>query len=339
VLVESTAGRAVEGPLAGSGRPSRAHYDRRPGGCGGAGSCRSGLYPAGVRAAIVLPFLDEERYLAETLDSIAAQERPPDELLLVDDGSGDGSFALAEAFAAEHPYARAVRRPPRARSRDRLAQAHEYVAFTWGVEQLDPSFDVVAKLDGDLRLPPHAFAFLLERFAEDDGLGIAGLFLSEIQPDGSRRRLRIGDDHVHGATKFHRRACWEAISPVPAMLGWDTVDETRARMAGWRTQSFALPGGDPIHLRPRGSEDGRLRGQRRIGTCAYAYGQDAGITLLQAVRKMQDPPRVIGGANYAIGWAAASVRRHPRADPDVRRHIRHEQWRRVRRRLRRLGRR
>ena len=58
-------------------------------------------------------------------------------------------------------------------------------------------------------------------------------------------RVRIGAGHVHGATKFFRRACWEQISPVPPILGWDTIDESTARMRGWRTQSFAMPDGDP----------------------------------------------------------------------------------------------
>jgi glycosyltransferase involved in cell wall biosynthesis len=84
---------------------------------------------ATVRLAVVVPFLDEERLLPVLLESIAAQERPPERLLLVDDGSRDGSAALAEAFAARRPYAAALRRPTRDAGADRLAGAHELRAF------------------------------------------------------------------------------------------------------------------------------------------------------------------------------------------------------------------
>src|SRR3954467_15299943 len=75
-----------------------------------------------MHMAIVIPFLDEERYLGRTLGTLAAQRRPPDAVLLVDDGSSDGSPALAAAFAAAHPWARVLRRPRRARGADRLGR-------------------------------------------------------------------------------------------------------------------------------------------------------------------------------------------------------------------------
>jgi len=62
--------------------------------------------------AVVCCFLDEERYLRRCLRCLAAQAEPPDELLLVDDGSSDGSAELAEEFAAAHAWASALRRAP-----------------------------------------------------------------------------------------------------------------------------------------------------------------------------------------------------------------------------------
>ena len=65
-----------------------------------------------MKLAVIVSFLNEERYLPTLLASIERQTRPPDELLLVDDGSSDGSHALAAGFAERHEYARALRRPP-----------------------------------------------------------------------------------------------------------------------------------------------------------------------------------------------------------------------------------
>ena len=280
-----------------------------------------------------MPFLDEEEHLPATLASLERQDRRPDRLVLVDDGSGDRSGAIADDFAAAHDWVRAVHRPRKPPSRDRLATAGEWVAFTETVAALEEPWDVVAKLDADLDLPPCAIAHLLERLAGDDRLGLAGCYLREATPEGPTARLQIPETHVHGATKFYRRACWEQIAPIPPILGWDTIDEVAAEVAGWRVRTFALPCGDPLHLRPRASHDGRLRGIRRFGECAYAFGEPAPIALLQAARQMREPPRMLGGANYALGWATAAARRRPRAAPELRAHVRRTQWRKIALRL------
>jgi glycosyltransferase involved in cell wall biosynthesis len=282
-----------------------------------------------VILAVCVPFLNEREYLPDFLASLAAQTLPPDRLLLVDDGSTDGSDGLAAEFAAGHEWAQLVRRPPRPSERDRLASAKELEAFQWAVGQLDVPWDVVGKLDADLRLTPRTLETLVAELERDERLGLAGSYLQE---NGSR--IRIGEGHVHGATKFFRRRCWEETQPVPPILGWDTIDEFTARMRGWRTQSFAMPDGDPEHLRPRGTYDGLLRGYRRWGECSYALGESPLHVALYTLRQMAtERPRVAGGASYAAGYAGAALRRAPRAEPDVRASVRREQKQRIKARI------
>lgn len=289
-----------------------------------------------MRLAVVVPFLNEAEVLGRLLSSIEAQERRPERLLLVDDGSEDGSQSLAVAFAERHPYARAMQRPRRDRASDRLGRASELLAFQWAVEQLDLAWEVVAKVDADLELPPCALRHLLERLEEDRRLGIAGAFLSERDEAGDARRIVIPERHVHGATKFYRRACFEQIAPVPPILGWDTIDELTAQLHGWTTRSFALPGGDPLHLRPRGAYDGRLRAHRRWGACAYAFGEPLPVTVLLAARQLASRRPVAEPANYVAGWLGGALRRQPRAAAEVRAFARGRQYARMRDRL--LGR-
>ena len=281
--------------------------------------------------AVAVPFLNEREHIETFLDSLAGQTRLPDRLLLVDDGSTDGSHEPAARFAEEHAWARVLRRPPRTAERDRLATAKELEAFHWAVEQLDVEWEVLGKLDADLRLTPRTLETIVGEIEGDERLGLVGSFLQE---NGSR--IHIGEGHVHGATKFFRRACWEDIQPVPPILGWDTIDESTARMHGWKTQSFAMPDGDPEHLRPRGTYDGLLRGYRRWGECSYALGEAPVHVVLYTLRQMvTERPPVAGGVSYAAGYLGAAMRRAPRAGPDVRAHVRGEQKRRLRARLRR----
>ena len=61
---------------------------------------RSGAPPL---VTVVTIFLDAERFLAEAIESVRAQTYPAWELVLVDDGSTDGSTAIARGYAERHP--------------------------------------------------------------------------------------------------------------------------------------------------------------------------------------------------------------------------------------------
>jgi biofilm PGA synthesis N-glycosyltransferase PgaC len=283
-----------------------------------------------MRLIVIIPFLNEADLLPRLLASIERQTRLPDRLMLVDDGSSDGSGELAAAFADRRPYALVLRRPPRGVERDRLAGAAELQSFTWALAQLDEPWDVVAKLDADLDLNPRHFEVVVETMQGDAGLGIAGACLADVAEDGTTTRFPVPPWHVRGATKFYRRECLEEISPIPAHLGWDMIDEVKARRAGWRTESLSLPEGDTLHLRPTGQHDGRLRAYRRWGTCAWGYGAHPAFVLLGSIKRSRRRPFVVGGVLYSLGYLEAALRRHPRIDRDVRKYLHREELQQVR---------
>jgi hypothetical protein len=288
--------------------------------------------------AVVVPFLNERKHLPTLLESVDAQSRLPDQLVLVDDGSTDGSYEIAQAFAGKHPYALALRLPARPPEADRLAAAPELRAFQIGVERVDVPYDVVAKFDADLDLSRSHFAEIQSLLERDPGLGIAGGYLSIRLADGSVVREWHPAEHVRGANKFYRRQCLDQIGPLPAHLGWDTIDEVKARMHGWRTQTIELPGGDTIHLRPTGFHDGRFRAFWRWGECAYGFGSHPLHILAGGVARFRKPPYIAGGAAYILGWGSAYARRRPRAEPEVRAFRRREELQRVQRAARQLTR-
>ena len=280
-----------------------------------------------------MSFLDEERVLPVLLESLSAQTRPPDRLLLVDDGSRDRSIELAEAFARRSASATVLRRPARRTEADRLSTAAELRAFNWAVAALDEPWDVVAKLDADLSLPPATLATIEARFRDEPRLGIAGPRLRSVDDAGQDVSHRTRPEHVEGAVKFYRRACFEEIGPLPPILGWDTIDEVRARMRGWHTAGD-LQAEDPVvHLRPMGARDGALRAHRRWGACAYAYGEHPLYAVAMGIRQLPQRPRVAGGMSYVAGWGLAALRRAPRAEPELRRYVRRTQLQRLRRRV------
>jgi glycosyltransferase involved in cell wall biosynthesis len=55
------------------------------------------------RVSVICIFFNAERFLREAVDSVLAQEFDAFEVLLVDDGSSDGSTAIALDYARRHP--------------------------------------------------------------------------------------------------------------------------------------------------------------------------------------------------------------------------------------------
>src|SRR5262245_12888617 len=54
--------------------------------------------------SVAMATYNGERFLPEMLESLAAQTRPPDELVVRDDASDDGTVAILHAFARRVPF-------------------------------------------------------------------------------------------------------------------------------------------------------------------------------------------------------------------------------------------
>ena len=59
-----------------------------------------------MKLSVVVPFFNVEAYLEAALDSVAWQTLRDLEVIMVDDGSTDGSAAIAKSFAASDPRLR-----------------------------------------------------------------------------------------------------------------------------------------------------------------------------------------------------------------------------------------
>ena len=287
------------------------------------------------RLLLISPVRNEAAHLPALIAAVAAQTHPPACWLIVDDGSQDETLAIARAAAEQLPYLRVLETPtPESRGENeaRLVRAAEARAFNRALAQVQlADFTHVAKLDGDIEPPPTYFARLLDEFRRRPSLGITGAGFAE-----RRRRgwVRIGTppDHVPGAVKTYSRDCFEAIGGIREHLGWDTIDETTARMRGFETG--ALPGLIVKHLRPWGSVGGRLRGRARYGACAYAAGYPAPWVVLRSLKVTTLPPVGLSGLAFLLGYARAAIRRVPRMeDPAYRGFVRGELGERIRRKF------
>ena len=291
------------------------------------------------RLLVISPVRNEAAHLELVARAMADQTRRPDAWVVIDDNSTDGTTEMLAALEREIDFLTVVHAPKeteRAPVKDRLAMAAAPRAFNRGLHAVDwRSFTHLCKLDGDTELPLDYWEKLLNRFAADPELGLAGGVRKERTNSGDWHFERPPTDyHVPGALKCYSLACFDAIGGMPERLGWDTIDEVYARMRGYKTRSY--PDLLAIHHRPWGSADGSMRGRARHGRCAYIVGFPLPWVLARAPIAAQGADsRTLSAVYYVSGYVMAAVRRVPRVeDPEYRAFIRQELASRV---LRKMG--
>jgi poly-beta-1,6-N-acetyl-D-glucosamine synthase len=261
------------------------------------------------RYVIITPVRDEEQYLEATIGSVAGQTIPPSEWVIVNDGSTDGTGRIIDQYAAQFPWIHVVHRPNRGY---RKAGGGVIEAFNAGYNALQcDDWDFIVKLDGDLTFAPDYFEKCLEHFTEESGLGIGG---GEIyhRLDGELRLEANPRFHVRGATKIYRRACWESIGALWIAPGWDTIDEVKANMMGWKTYSF--PELRLIHHRFTGSAEGLVRDRVKHGLACYVSGYHPLFMAAKCASRLVQKPYVIGAAAIFYGFLKGYFTRTPRVN-------------------------
>ncbi len=218
--------------------------------------------------------------------------------------------------------------------KDRLATATEARAFNVGLGSVAwRGFTHIAKLDGDTELPPHYFERLLGEFERDPELGLAGGVYADPDPHGDGDGWKVvkvpSEHHVPGTLKCYSLACLQAVGGIQERLGWDTIDETYARMRGYRTRAF--PDLIARHHRPWGSADGTLRGRARHGQCAYIVHFSLPWVTMRTFKLARARPRGLSGLAFLYGYLRSAALRVPRVeDREFHRFVRRELRERMR---------
>src|SRR5215203_7239776 len=87
-----------------------------------------------MKVSIVVPVRDEEHSIRELLDSLLAQTRPPDEIVITDGGSVDGTTEIIEEYIRRGAPVRLIRAgaalPGRGRNLGAAQARYDRLAFT-----------------------------------------------------------------------------------------------------------------------------------------------------------------------------------------------------------------
>jgi glycosyltransferase involved in cell wall biosynthesis len=287
-----------------------------------------------VRYVLITPARNEAANIGRLAACVVAQTHRPVRWLIVNDGSTDSTRHIVKNVAQQHEWIELLDMPER-RDRSFAAKAHCINSGYLRLASLD--FDVIGNVDADVSFPPHYFAFLMARFAENDRLGVAGTAFCE---DGysSIANSFEGERHVPGGAQLFRRACWEQVGGyLPNRAGGvDWIAVTTARMKGWVTQSF----NDCTffhHRRLGTAERGRLASAFSYGEKDYYLGNAPLWQVFRIIYQLTARPFVLAGLALSAGYASAALRRMPRVvTPELMAFHRAEQMTKLRKVLRGL---
>src|SRR5437879_1178258 len=216
---------------------------------------------------IISPVKDEEKYIETTIHAVLGQTARPSKWVIVDDGSKDRTHEIVAGYARRFDWITLV-----TIGRDTVRQPGSGIirAFNEGYKLVrDLEFDFIVKLDCDIDFQPDYFEQLVKRFRQDERLGIAsGVYLE--RRGGKWVRIKMPAYHAAGQTKMVRIECFREIGGFVASRGWDSFDEIKAQVAGWKTRHFATV--EFYHLKLEGSGIGFLRTSMMLGENYYVTG-------------------------------------------------------------------
>lgn len=179
---------------------------------------------------IIIPAHNEEDTISLTLKSLVNQTLKPKQIVVVNDNSNDDTLQVVTAFTKKYDWISIVNNIS---SEAHLPGSKIINAFYKGYETLDDNYDVICKYDADLIFPNNYLEALALHYKSDERLGmIAGHCYIEKNNNWELENL-TGKDHIRGALKAYRKACFLDIGKLKPAMGWDTIDELLALYHNW----------------------------------------------------------------------------------------------------------
>ena len=172
-----------------------------------------------TRFAVVITSYNYRDYVAEAVDSALAQTRPAEQVIVVDDGSTDGSADLLRSRYGNDPRVTLLCTP----------NGGQLAAFQRGVAAVDA--DVICFLDSDDRWEPDYIARVAELYEQRPDVGFV---ISDMCWFGEQNRtVGAGDAPIdYGYT---------AISTYAATAWYGAPTSALSMRVEWARRSLQLP--------------------------------------------------------------------------------------------------
>jgi glycosyltransferase involved in cell wall biosynthesis len=189
-----------------------------------------------MKVSVIVPVRDEEASIRGLLDSLLAQTRPPDEIVITDGGSVDATPQIIEDYIRNGAPVRLIRAgvalPGRGRNLGAAQASFEWLGFT----------------DAGIRLADNWLEALVAKAQEDDSIDVVygswqpvtDTFFKQcaaiayVPPPAPRDGLLTRPRFI--ASTLLRRSAWQAVNGFPEDLrsAEDLIFMDRVEQAGYR---------------------------------------------------------------------------------------------------------
>lgn len=202
-----------------------------------------------LRVSVISTFKDEEATIREFLDSLLAQSRPPDEIVITDGGSTDGTVEIVQEYIQRGVPARLLVIPGANRSVGRNAAIR--VA----------KYDIIACTDVGCKLDKEWLKNIVKPFMTDpETMVVAGFFevlpqslfeecvgaLTGFPPEGTDPAVWLPSSR----SIAYRKEAWKKVGGYPEQFSFneDTPFDISLRRAGFK---FTNAEDALVYWRPR----------------------------------------------------------------------------------------
>jgi len=262
-----------------------------------------------IKYVIITPVRNEEEHIEKTINSVILQTITPREWIMVNDGSSDNTAKIIDLYSKRYQWIHAIHRKDRG---FRKAGDGVIEAFYEGYNSVrSTNWDYIVKLDGDLSFHRDYFESCFQKFETNPQLGIGGGEIYHID-NGVMKREKNPLFHVRGATKIYKKKCWDDIGGLIIAPGWDTVDEVKANMLGWKTKSFENI--KVIQHRFTGSVEGFWKTAIKDGMADYISGYHPVFLFFKCIKRVPQKPYCLRSFGLLLGYLKGYTKKIPRVD-------------------------
>ncbi|NNF13911.1 MAG: glycosyltransferase [Gemmatimonadetes bacterium] len=167
-------------------------------------------------ASVVIPVYNKERYLVETIDSVLAQTLPPEEIVVIDDGSTDRSAEIAASYGSQvHLIRQSNSGESVARNEGIEASTGEWIALldgddVWEPEKLERQFQALEAAEFD-----PVFVYSDVYLFDDSGQHIGEHVKPEYHAADDWRVQMLCDWSINPSTTLIRRSALDGLRFPP----------------------------------------------------------------------------------------------------------------------------
>ena len=242
---------------------------------------------------------NEEEHIGNIIRCVVSQTIQPKKWVIVSDGSTDRTEEIVKEYASENKWIELIVRPEHI-NRDFASKVN---SFNEGYERVKScQYDIIGNLDADLTFDEEYIEYLLEKFSQNNNLGVTGTpFVEDNSVIYDYRYTNI--QHVSGGCQLFRRECFEAVGGFVPMKGGgeDWIAVTTARMLGWQTRTFTEK--HFVHHRKMGQAKMKvLRSSFNTGCNDYLLGNHPLWEIFRVFYQLRNKPYIIGSIAMLCGY-------------------------------------